>query len=56
MANIFDYLEWRSDVPFSCDPFNEVDNLFLAQLAYTDFDGCIRYFNTCKTQKPSKTA
>ena len=27
MANIFDYLEWRSDVPFSCDPFNEVDNL-----------------------------
>lgn len=41
MANIFDYLEWRSDVPFSCDPFNEVDNLVLAQLAYTDFDGCI---------------
>ena len=41
MANIFDYLEWRSDVPFSCDPFNEVDNLVLVQLAYTDFDGCI---------------
>ena len=41
MANIFDYLEWRGDVPFSCDPFNEVDNLVLAQLAYTDFDGCI---------------
>ena len=27
MANLFDYLEWRGDVPFSADPFNEVDNL-----------------------------
>ncbi len=42
MANIFDYLEWRGDVSFKQDPFNEVDNLVLAQLAYTDFDGCIR--------------
>ena len=33
MANIFDYLEWRGDVPFSTDPFNEVDNLVLAELA-----------------------
>ena len=41
MANIFEYLEWRSDIPFSQDSFNEVDNLVLAQLAYTDFDGCI---------------
>ncbi len=41
MANIFDYLEWRGDVSFKQDSFNEVDNLVLAQLAYTDFDGCI---------------
>lgn len=41
MANIFDYLDWRSDVSFEEDPFNEVDNLVLAQLAYTDFDGCV---------------
>ena len=41
MANIFDYLEWRGDVPFSTDPFNEVDNLVLAELAYTDFDGVV---------------
>ncbi|MGI6173022.1 MAG: Mbeg1-like protein [Christensenellales bacterium] len=41
MANIFDYLDWRADVPFSADPFNEVDNLVLAQLAYTDFGGIV---------------
>jgi len=41
LANIFDYLEWRGDVPFSTDPFNEVDNLVLAELAYTDFDGVV---------------
>ena len=41
MANIFDYLTWRGDVPFSVDPFNEVDNLVLSELAYTDFDGIV---------------
>lgn len=37
MANISDYLDWRGDIPMSVDPFNEVDNLILAELAYTDF-------------------
>ena len=41
MANIFDYLKWRGDVPFSADPFNALDNLVLAELAYTDFDGIL---------------
>ena len=41
MADIFDYLKWRGDVPFSLDPFNEVDNLVLAELAYTDFEGIL---------------
>ena len=39
MANIFDYLEWRCDVPLAVDPFNEVDNLVLSELVYTDFRG-----------------
>lgn len=39
MSNINTYLEWRGDVPFSIDPFNEVDNLILSELTYTDFDG-----------------
>lgn len=41
MANILDYLEWRSDVPLSVDPFNEVDNLVLSELVYTDFRGIV---------------
>ncbi|MBQ6019413.1 MAG: DUF2974 domain-containing protein [Clostridia bacterium] len=41
MANIFDYLTWRADVPFAVDPFNEADNLVLSMLAYTDFGGVV---------------
>ena len=41
MANIFDYLMWRGDVPFDADPFNEVDNLVLAELSYTFFEGLV---------------
>lgn len=41
MANVFDYLKWRNDVPFSVDGFGEVDNLILAELAYTDFGGIV---------------
>ena len=39
--NIFDYLNWRGDVPFSADPFNEVDGLVLSELAYTDFGAIV---------------
>ena len=41
MANIFDYIDWRGDIPFETDPFNEVDSLILSWLAYTDFEGVI---------------
>lgn len=41
MGNIFDYLDWRGDIPFSMDPFNEVDNLVLSELAYVDFSGIV---------------
>lgn len=34
---LLDYLEWRNDVPLSVSPFNEVDNVILAYLAYIDF-------------------
>lgn len=36
--NIFDYLDWRSDIPFSADPFNEVDSLVLCELAYAPME------------------
>ena len=41
MKNIFDYLEWRGDLSFEADPFNEVDNLILSELAYVDFRGLV---------------
>ncbi|MBO4418245.1 MAG: DUF2974 domain-containing protein [Oscillospiraceae bacterium] len=41
MPNIFDYLHWRCDVPFSAAPFNDVDNLILSELVYTDFGGVV---------------
>ena len=37
MAELMDYLDWRADVPFSAAPFNDVDNLVLATLAYMEF-------------------
>ena len=41
MADLFEYLKWRSDVPFSVAPLNDVDNLVLAELAYSDFSGVV---------------
>ncbi len=41
MGNIVDYLDWRGDVTFECDPFNEVDNLVFSVLSYLDFAGVV---------------
>ena len=41
MANIMDYLEWRGDLSFEADPFNEIDNLILSQLVYVEFAGIV---------------
>jgi len=41
MANIFDYLEWRGDLNFGRDGFNEVDNLILSVLAYVEYEGVV---------------
>ena len=37
MANILDYLDWRGDLTLAQSPFNEVDNLILAELSFVDF-------------------
>jgi uncharacterized membrane protein len=37
MATLFDYLLWRGDLSFRASPFNEVDNLILAELSFVDF-------------------
>ena len=36
MANIYDYLMWRSDLSFEKDPVHEPDILIFAALSYTD--------------------
>jgi hypothetical protein len=41
MQNMFDYLEWRGDLSFGRDEFNEVDNLILSTLAYLKLDGVV---------------
>ena len=41
MSNILDYLDWRGDLTLDRDPFNEVDNLILAELSYVDLAGIV---------------
>jgi hypothetical protein len=41
MASILDYLDWRGDLTLAERPFNEVDNLLLAELSYLDFSGVV---------------
>ena len=41
MANLLDYLDWRGDLTLAQSPFNEVDNLILAELSFLDFGGIV---------------
>ena len=41
MATVADYLDWRGDIPFSADPFNEVDNVLQSLFAYVDLEGVV---------------
>lgn len=41
MANLMDYLDWRGDLSLAQAPFNEVDNLILAELSFVDFQGIV---------------
>lgn len=41
MANLMDYLDWRGDLTLAQAPFNEVDNLILAELSFVDFQGIV---------------
>ena len=38
MENILDYIRWRGDLTVEQVPFNEVDGLIFARLAYLPFD------------------
>ncbi len=54
MSNILDYLDWRGDVNFSVDSFNEVDNVILSQIAYARLDGLIDEGEKLSADKASK--
>ena len=41
MSNFLDYLDWRGDLSFDRDPFNEVDNLIFSEIAYADLRGIV---------------
>ena len=41
MADIFDYLQWRGDLPMDAVPPNPVDTLILSELSYIDFEGLV---------------
>lgn len=38
MQNIFDYLNWRGDLSFAQDKFNNIDALILSRLSYLPFE------------------
>ncbi len=41
MGTLFDYLEWRGDLPFEQVPANEVDSLIFSLLSYVDLNGIV---------------
>ena len=41
MANLFDYLLWRGDLPMELVPPNPVDTLILSELCYLDLGGLV---------------
>ena len=49
MANMLDYLDWRGDLSMTKDPFNEVDNLILAELSYIPFNKYVPAMNSGET-------
>lgn len=40
---MLDYIEWRGDLSFERDPFNEADNIIFSELAYTDMNDLLSY-------------
>ena len=41
MADMFDYLSWRGDIPFSQVPPGAVDSLIFSSLCYIQFEGIV---------------
>ena len=48
MGKILDYLNWRGDLSFAKDPFNDIDALILALISYLPFKDIIPRIDTKK--------
>ncbi|MDR1095648.1 MAG: DUF2974 domain-containing protein [Spirochaetaceae bacterium] len=49
MSSLFDYLEWRGDLPFENVPFNPVDNILFSILVYYPWEGIVGGTDDAKT-------
>ena len=53
-SNMQDYIEWRGDLSFQKEPFNEADNLIFSELAYTNMNDLISYGETITIRELSR--
>ena len=42
MSNILDYMNWRGDITFAKDKFNDIDALILSCVSYVNLDGIVQ--------------
>lgn len=56
MANILDYIDWRGDLTFDRDPFNDIDNLIFTQLSFIDFESIVPGVNSSSRVRLSDAA
>ncbi|MBA4384661.1 MAG: hypothetical protein C0410_07985 [Anaerolinea sp.] len=56
MGKTMDYLQWRGDLSFSKDPFNDVDALILSLLSYLPFKGIVPGLETKEDTTLKKTS
>ncbi len=45
MNTLFEYLEWRGDIPFTKEPINEVDNLIFCAFSYCNLQNILTYYD-----------
>lgn len=48
MGSVFDYIDWRGDIPFGTLPVGEVDSLIFSQICYIDFKRIVPASPTAK--------
>lgn len=46
MHNIIDYIDWRGDLSFNREPFNEIDNLIFSEVVYLDYSSVVPSFGS----------